>query len=362
MHRQKALSIWLGLLLASVMLLIAASASQTVANAQGALTPTPSLTPTPNPFLLGDPYLMWDFGLEMRYPVSWNAPLHTLGQVLFAPDTTRLSAGQPDQPVVALGLIDPSNYGLIKDAPFDEIAFAASRGGATPPTIIERDSTVFAGLDAGYVELEDEANKLRGRAIAFMLPDGRYAVFTWLAPIDQYATYLTVFSDIRVSATLIRPVRYTVPPLGSVQATFTAGKLSFTLPQGWQATQLTESATRYADPSTPEYPDTSGFANGPQLVILTNPLEAGTSPKDALIKLLEASEGEAAQIDLITLNGKQAASLIYNDVLFNQHVRFVAVPCSDGKLLCTLRWTSPGALQGVLTPLLDGLLASVKVE
>ncbi|GAB4549914.1 MAG: hypothetical protein OHK0023_15150 [Anaerolineae bacterium] len=344
------------------MLFLAIPTHSKLANAQGMTTPTLTHTPTLNPFVLGEPYLMWDFGLEMRYPVSWSAPLHTLGQVIFAPDATKIGTGQPNQPLVALGLIDPSNYGLIKDAPFDEIAFAASRGGDTPPTVVERDLTTFAGLDAGYVELEDEANQLRGRAIAFMLPDGRYAVFTWLAPIDQYATYLTVFSDIRLSATLIRPNRYTVPALGSTQTTFTAGQISFTLPQGWQATQLTESATRYADPDTLEYPDTSGFANGPQLVILTNPLQDGLSVKDALAKLLEASESEAAQIELITLNGKQAASLIYNDVLFNQHVRFVAVPCHDGSLLCTLRWTSPGALQGVLSPLLENLLASVKIE
>ncbi|MCC7208954.1 MAG: hypothetical protein IT323_16715, partial [Anaerolineae bacterium] len=253
----------------------------------------PARTPSGGPALT-ERVDYWDAGLRLAYPSGWDTPQFTAGQVLLATP----GAVGPDSalhgPVLALRIVDPvRDLNLPKDASFTQIAASVTVAPGKTVAVTASGETTVAGLDAGYADILDGETGLAGQTVAFMLPDGRYGALLAVAPLGDWAEFAPSFSAILESAALLRPGQYQAPEPGD-EATFAPGSVRLTLPSGWMAESMSSSAQvfRDGDPDHGPYADGSGFANGPQLVILAQPRPEAATLAEALAAVVGESQGD----------------------------------------------------------------------
>jgi hypothetical protein len=304
----------------------------------------------------------WDMGLSLIYPASWSAPQFSAGQALLHPEGAIAPDGTLRGPAIALRIIDPvRDLDLPRDAPFAQIAIAVNVAPGETVAVPDIGNTLFAGLDAGYADIIDGVHGVAGQTVAFMLPDGRIGALVGAAPLDEWGEFAPTFGAILDSATLLRATALLplATPEYGITMTFAPGGIQFALPSEWVELVLDTSARLYHDRAITRYADDSGFANGPQLVILASPLleSERTTPAAALERIIGARPGD--RVAEVMAGGRPAAMRQSIDSATWQIITFVGIPSPDGRVLNVLRWTAPLMLTEAVQPVLDSLLASV---
>lgn len=321
----------------------------------------------------------WDMGLRLSYPQGWKAPAIIAGQMLFAPDPAEALRGSMVGPVIVLRIVDPvSEMGMPKHATFQEIAIAFNLNDKRLEVPNSGDASV-AGMTAGFADLRDNERGLRGQSIAFMLPDGRYGLLLCLTPQTMWADFVPTFDKMRASAHILRPADYPAPVMGTVRVQqFVAGGLHWHVPQGWETRDLSTSGQIGHAADGVEYADSSGFVNGPQLVLRavsfatlnqtatppTTPTQAGQPDlRAALVTLLGATPAQAQRFKDVTLGaGLRAVQYETEHADTGQRVTFIGLSTREGSTFTVLRLTRPGSLVDVTRPLFDAILASVALN
>lgn len=318
--------------------------------------------PTPSPVdgagTLAAQIDYWDLGLRIAYPSGWNAPEFSSGQMTLSPPGTLGENGALLGPVVALRLFDPArDLKMPKDASFVQIAAGVNVAPGQTVAMTSSGDVTIAGLDGGYADILDGEAGLAGQTVAFMMPDGRYGALVAVAPLDAWADFAPTFSAIRQSAALLRPADYRPPGPGH-EVQFAPGGVHLALPAGWTAETVDDHARLYRDPSQGAYVDGSGFANGPQLVLLAQPRPAGGTLSEALAAVVGAHPGD--ETGEMRAGGQPAALRRTIDARTGQIIAFIGVQSADGATLNILRWTTPGILRDASQPVLDAILGSVR--
>jgi hypothetical protein len=315
-------------------------------------------------------FIYWDMGLKITYPTVWGAPLFTSGELLLAPPDA-VSQATPNNPAegntvllryaVTFRLVDPTlEYNLLKDAPFREIAAAASTDGSKQPAILDQGAGSVGPLPGEYVMFTDTERKLQSMAIAFMLPDGRFALMIGIATQEAWPDFAIDFEKVRSSISLIRPMDYAAPTFISNQrAPFAAGSLSYPLPDGWTTEAITNAVNVHYPASAPAYRDDSGFVNGPQLVLRAIPMPAGKNLRQAMLEALSADAEVTTDVPVGNTTG---IVISFTDDKSGQEVRFIGFTSQNGRTLNLLRWTVPTALKEVVQPALEVILKGMIIN
>jgi hypothetical protein len=300
----------------------------------------------------------WDLGLRIAYPLGWSAPQFSAGQLALSPPGAVGEDGTLLAPIVALRIFDPvADFELAKDATFIQIAAAVNVAPGQTVAMTSSGDTTIAGLDAGYADILDGETSQAGQTVAFMMPDGRYGALLAVAPLDVWADFAPTFSAIRQSAVLLLPADYQAPEAGD-EVEFSPGSVHLTLPAGWTAESVDDSAHLYGDPAHSAYMDGSGFANGPQLVILAQPRPAEGTLAEALAAVIGESAGDVTGD--VSVGERPAALRQTVDARSGQIIAFVGFEAADGATLNIFRWTTPGILRDASQPVLLAILASVR--
>jgi hypothetical protein len=329
-----------------------------------ALCPAPARaddppTATPDPNALTNSVTYWDAGIALKYPAAWQKPLFINGQLLLSADPLAVLNGAIEQPVVALRLIEPTvELDLPKGSDFVEIAVGASLTVGSSLIVRESGAVTFAGLDAGFAEVESPEYKLYGQTFIALLPDGRYVAFSGISPSDQWANFAIVFYEIRKSARLVSARDVSAPQLSDQLVTFEAGALQFKLPQGWQAEQIADGITAYRAPESLLYHD-GGLANGALLIVvaLDNLPREGTFRQKALRAL---DLPDSAPLSEEQLAGRPALRYEEFSPISQQHIASLVVERADGRYVL-IRWSTPLAFYTAYQPLYKALLESIRL-
>lgn len=301
-------------------------------------------------------FVYWDLGLQISVPDSWDKPVFSAGQVVIAPAGI-VGESTVKGALVAIGIVDPlRDLGLSREATLEDIAAKVSIVPDSGAIITNNGTTTIAGLAARYISLHDPTNKVRGLSIAFMMPDGRIGTLIGLAPEDQWGEESPLFEEIRASAVLIKPSAFIVPSLRSRTVAFTAGKITFALPEGWGDYALAPNASIYHDLAFVTYQDDSGFNNGAQLVLIAETLDKTLTLRDAVAKVIGA-DTEAKEEDIL-IGGRAGVRFTETHRATGQIIMFIGVP--NGEVLNIFRWTTPGILVEATRPILDSILTSVR--
>ena len=319
----------------------------------GATQNAPNITPGP----LTNKVQYWDLGLSIKYPSNWEQPQFLASQMTLAQSMQAAQGRSVTEPVVALSTRNDSQLGLSKDATLQDIAAAISTGPGV--TLSNQRTTSLAGLDAAFLDLKDDTNKLYGAVFAFRLPDGRLGSLISVAPFSEWADFAPTLDAMQQSVTLLKPSDFKVPASGGSTATFPAGGLTFSLPEGWVSKSLGKNGTTlYRSSTDTDYLDNSGFANGPQLVIIGQTLAQGQSIRSAMTAMIAGQSGD--KITDIQVGDQVGTQILSSDAATGQVVNFIGVTSQDKRVLMVLRWTTPGNLSDVTLPMLGSILGSAK--
>ena len=341
-HRSQAVVLNLSMMLTAMGFLVACGSGS------GAPTPLP-IVPTFAPVTADAAY--WDLGVSVKYPDNWIAPLYDSGHMLLVPTKNDVARQPPVNPIVELQFATLAQLHFTKEATLAQIvAYVSGQTATTKPLNVH--TSQFAGLDASLIDLEDAQNQLEEETIAFRMPDGRIGWLLGLGPSSTWGDFITTFDAIRASGMLLKPTAYNVLQ-PNTNATFAQGGLTFSIPATWKSQSLGSSVTLYN--SDTAYNDSSGFANGPQLVVRALPLGKAQSLADALTQVI----GTTTKPTDMTVGNQPAVQVITSDAHTGQQIIFIATASQDKSVLNVLRWTTPAPLSEVTRPLLDTILKSV---
>ncbi len=315
-------------------------------------------TATPNPNALINSITYWDVGIALNYPAGWQAPLFTGDQMVLSTDPLLILQGKVEQPVVALRLIEPTlEFELPKGSDLVEIALHVNLTVGDSLIVRESGLVTLAGLDAGFVEVENPERRLYGQTFAALLPDGRYVAFSGIAPSDQWANFAQTFFEIRRSARLVSARDVIAPPLSDETVIFEAGRLQLRLPQGWQAETIANGLVAYRASESQPYIE-GGLANGAQLVLasLNNLPPAGGTFRQKALRLLDLPD--SAPLSEEQIDGQPALHYEEFSPINQQHIVSIIVDQGDGNYVL-IRWSAPLNFYTAYQPLFRALVQSI---
>lgn len=316
-------------------------------------------TATPDPNALSNSVTYWDVGIALSYPAAWRMPLFTNGQMLLSADPFAVLEGKIEQPVVALRLIEPTvEFELPKGSDLVEIAVNVNLTVGDSLIVRESGLATFAGLDAGFVEVENPERKLYGQTFVALLPDGRYIAFSGIAPSDQWANFAQIFFELRRSVGLRSARDVSAPPLSAERLTFAAGGLEFSPPQGWRAEPIANGLTAYRAPESQPYIE-GGLANGAQLVLgaLNNLPPADGDFRQKALRLLDLPD--SAPLSEERIDGRLTLRYEEFSPISQQHIASLIVDRGDGRYVL-IRWSSPLMFYTAHQPLFAALVQSIR--
>jgi len=317
-----------------------------------------NLTRMPTPGALTKTLYFWDLGVSMKYPDNWVAPQFNAGQVVVESSPDAIRNRIVAQPIVALRIVDPlRELGLSKNATLDQIARAASASSSTAK-VTPGGNTSVAGQDAAYVNVSEESVKLYSLSLAFRMPDGRVGVLIGVAPQDQWGDFAPTLENMRASMALLKPADFKLPEMGPDVRTFPQGGITFNLPKDWIEKDLGRNTRQYRDPTLADYPDGSGYVNGPQLIAFGVPLSQGASLDSVLKPFVNAQASDS--VKSTTVGGQPALELLITNATTGQIVNYTGFASQDKTVMIVFRWTTPAILTDALRPTFESILKSVK--
>lgn len=312
-------------------------------------TPIPRL-PTLPPLTSGATF--WDMGIAILFPAGW-IPFYGTRQLLIAPSADATRQNPPKTPLISLQYGTLEQLGLEKTATLQQIARVVS-GASRDSTLIAESQATFAGLDAFSVAIQETTNSLLEQTIAFRMPDGRIGWLIGLAPTELWANFAPPLDSIRATGKLLRPSDYLVPSTVR-QVYFSEGDMTLTLPDGWVEQPVTKDARLYHALAELTYQDSSGVANGPQIVASVFQKAPGQSASDVLRQTLGINPLRI-KVSELTVAGQPAALYVTTEQSTGQTMIFVAVSHSTRSSVTIFRWTTPAPLVDVTRPILDAFL------
>jgi hypothetical protein len=309
------------------------------------------------PAALGKTLNFWDMGLSLNYAESWAAPQFSAAQVVIGTARPLFdSQKRLLHPSIALTIIDPARqFGLTADTALPQIALAALQ---QKVDVAAQGQSKVAALDAGFVQATETSTNTFVSSIAFRLPDGRVGLLTGLAPVDQWADFAPTFEQVRASAQLLKAANYPVPTLTTVLTRYDPGGLLFNAPDGWTS-HTTASGLVLADPAVDQYIDGTGFANGPQLSLLTQAVPTTSGDLHVQFASLIGATGSDPLQD-VNIGGNPGVMTTSQAPLINQTVTLVGVWSTDRKVITIFRWTAPLILSDSLRPVFLKILGTVR--
>jgi hypothetical protein len=280
------------------------------------------------------------------------------GQMIVAESAqAALSQQVPTVPVVALRILDSRDAQRAKSLTLEQIALAATGGGKSI-SVTGGDVTTVGGLDAVYVRVTDASVNVRGQIIAFRLPDGRIGLLSAAMPNDVWAYFAPTLDEMRSSIKLLKVGEFSPPAMSANLSQFSEGGLTFALPQNWINKPLGGNARLYRDSSATDYIDDVGYINGPQLVIMGQPLPKNAELTTALMDAISLKPDE--KITGVMVGGQAGVQISRPDPRSGHLTTFVGFASQDRSVFIVFRWTTPGVLAEALRPTLDKILESVK--
>ncbi|MCC7449756.1 MAG: hypothetical protein IT324_20215 [Anaerolineae bacterium] len=316
-----------------------------------------NLTSMPTPGALTKTVYFWDLGVSMKYPENWVAPQFNAGQVVVVSSPDAIRNRIVAQPIVALRIVDPlRELGLAKNATLDQIARAAGASSSTA-RVTPGGNTSVAGQDAAYVNVSEDSVKLNSLSLAFRMPDGRVGVLIGVAPKDQWGDFAPTLENMRVSIALLKPTDFPLPEMGSDVRTYPQGGITFNTPKGWIDKDLGSNTRQYRDPALADYPDGSGYVNGPQLFAFGVPLPPGAALDAVLKPFVNARANDP--VKSTTVGGQPALEILITNATTGQTVNYTGFASQDKTVLIVFRWTTPAILTDALRPTFESILKSV---
>jgi hypothetical protein len=311
---------------------------------------------TPGPLSKTAQY--WDLGLSINYPSNWADPQFMDGQMIVAESAQAVQSQQaPAGPVVALRILDSRDAQRAKSLTLEQIAFAATGGGKSI-SVVDGGPTMIGGVDAAYIRVADASVNVRGQIIAFRLPDGRIGTLSAAMPNDLWAYFAPTLDEMRSSIKLLKVTDFSLPTMTANLSLFSEGGITFDLPQNWIDKPLGGNTRLYRDSSTYDYIDDVGYVNGPQLIVVGQPLAKDVVLTTALIDALALKPDD--KITGVTVGGHAGVQFSRPDPRSGHISTFVGFPSQDRSVFIVFRWTTPGVLTEALRPTLDKILESVK--
>jgi hypothetical protein len=162
----------------------------------------------------------------------------------------------------------------------------------------------------------------------------------------------------RSSIKLLKVADFAVPAMSANLSLFSEGGITFALPQNWTDKPLGGNARLYRDGNASDYIDDIGYVNGPQLVVIGQPLAKDAVLTTALSDATALKPNE--KIIGVTVGGQSGVQFTRIDPRSGHNTTFVGFPSQDRTVFIVFRWTTPGVLTEALRPTLDNILASVK--
>jgi hypothetical protein len=317
--------------------------------------PPPAFS-TPGP--LSKTAQFWDLGLKMDYPANWADPQFMDGQMIVA-ESAQVATSQSGLagPVVALRILDSRDAQRAKSLTLEQIALAAAGSGKSI-SVTDSGATSVAGVDAAYLRVADATVNLRGQIITFRLPDGRIGILTAAMPKDIWAYFAPTLDEMRSSIKLLKVADFALPTMSTNLSMFSEGGITFALPQNWIEKPLGGNARLYRDGSASDYIDDVGYVNGPQLVIMGQPLAKDAVLTNALIDAIALKPDD--KITGVTVGAQSGVQFSRPDPRSGHLTTFVGFPSQNRTVFIVFRWTTPGVLTEALRPTLDKILESVK--